>query len=131
MSGKSAFFALAFWICSIGLVPAIAQDAGVSGIPHGPGSIGGVNNSINDPSGIGNAAKVPPPPAPHIAAPVVPNAAPVFSSRLSSRSAPTVRRVYGRTASLSRREFRRTSARAAIRTQDKLLDQKMSICKGC
>src|SRR5450631_1083660 len=125
MSGKSAFFALAFWVCSIGLVPAIAQDAGVSGIPHGPGSIGGVNNSINDPSGIGNAAKISPPPAPNITAPAVPNAAPVFSSRLSSRSAPTVRRVYGRTASLSRREFRRTSARAVIRTQDKLLDQKL------
>ena len=131
MSGRSAFFALAFGLCLIGPVPALAQDAGVSGIPHGPGSIGGVNNSINDPSGIGNAAKVSPPPAPHIAAPVVPNAAPVFSSRLSSRSAPTVRRVYGRTASLSRREFRRTSARAVIRTQDKLLDQKLSICRGC
>ena len=130
MSGKSAFFALAFGLCLIGPVPAVAQDAGVSGIPHGPGSIGGVNNSINDPSGIGNAAKIPPLPAPNITAPVVPNAAPVFSSRLSPRSVPTVRRVYGRTASLSRREFRRTS-RSVIRTQDRLLDQKMSICRGC
>jgi hypothetical protein len=131
MSGKSAFFALAFWVCSIGLAPAFAQDAGVSGIPHGPGSIGGVNNSINDPSGIGNAAKVSPPPAPHIAAPVVPNAAPVFSSRLSSRSAPTVRRVYGRNASLSRRDFRRFSGRAAVGARDKQLDREFSICRGC
>ena len=131
MFGKSAFFALAFWVCSIGLVPAIAQDAGVSGIPHGPGSIGGVNNSVNDPSGIGNAAKIAPPPSPNITAPVVPNAAPVVSSRLSPRSTPIVRRVYGRTASLSRRELRRSSARSVIRTQDRLLDQKMSICRGC
>jgi hypothetical protein len=131
MSGKSAFFALVFGFCSIGPAPAFAQDAGVSGIPHGPGSIGGVNNSINDPSGIGNATKISPPPAPNITAPVVPNAGPVFSSRLSSRSAPMVRRVYGRTASLSRREFRLSSARAAIRTRDKLLDQKLSICRGC
>jgi hypothetical protein len=131
MSGKSAFFALALGFCSIGAtVPAFAQDAGVSGIPHGPGSIGGVNNSINDPSGIGNAAKIPSPPAPNITTPVVPNAGPVFSSRLSQRSTPMVRRVYGRTGSLSRREFRRTS-RAAVRTRDKLIDQKMSICRGC
>ena len=130
MFGKSASFALAFWICSIGLGPAFAQDAGVSGIPHGPGSIGGVNNSINDPSGIGNAAKVPPPPAPNITAPVVPNAGPVFSSRLSPRSTPIVRRVYRRSASWSRRDFR-LSSRSAVRTRDRLLDQKMSICRGC
>ena len=127
MFGKSALFALAFGLCSIGLVPTFAQDAGVSGIPHGPGSIGGVNNSINDPSGIGNAAKIAPLPAPAIAAPVVPNVGPVFSSRLSPRSTPIVRRIYRRTASLSRREFRR----AAIGTRDRLLDQKMSICRGC
>jgi len=36
----------------------IAGDAGVSGIPQGPGSAGGLNNSVNDPSGIGNAARI-------------------------------------------------------------------------
>jgi hypothetical protein len=128
MFGKPALFALAFGFCSILPVPAFAQDAGVSGIPHGPGSIGGVNNSINDPSGIGNAARIAPPASPTIAPPAVPNAGPVVSSRSSQRSTPTVRRLYGRTASLSRRELRRTSA---VRTQDRLLDQKMSICRGC
>jgi hypothetical protein len=131
MSCKSALFALAFRLCSIGIVPAFAQDAGVSGIPHGPGSVGGVNNSINDPSGIGNAAKIAPLPSPNITAPVVPNAGPVVSSRLSSSSTRIVRRVYRRTASLSRRELRRSSARAAIGNRDRLLDQKMSICRGC
>ena len=131
MVGKSALFALAFGLCLIGPVPAFAQDAGVSGIPHGPGSIGGVNNSINDPSGIGNAAKIAPLPGPNITAPVVPSAAPVFSNRLSPRSVPVVRRVYGRTAALSRRELRRSSGRAAVRTRDRLLDRNFSICRGC
>ena len=131
MFGKSAFFALALVSCSIGPVPTFAQDAGVSGIPHGPGSIGGVNNSINDPSGIGNAARIAPPPSPNITAPVVPTVAPMVSSRMSPRSTPTVRRVYGRTASLSRREFRRSSARGAVRVRNRLLDQNLSICKGC
>jgi hypothetical protein len=38
-----------------------AGTTGVSGIPPGPGNVGGNNNSINDPSGIGNASKVAPP----------------------------------------------------------------------
>ncbi len=38
-----------------------AGTTGVSGIPAGPGSVGGNNNSINDPSGVGNAAKMPTP----------------------------------------------------------------------
>jgi hypothetical protein len=42
----------------------VTSRHGVSGIPSGPGSVGGVNNSVNDPSGIGNASKVPPPPPP-------------------------------------------------------------------
>jgi hypothetical protein len=128
MFGKSAFFALALGFCSIGAMPACAQDAGVSGISHGPGSIGGVNNSINDPSGVGNAAKIAPLPAPNISAPGVPTAAPVFSGR---RSAPAAARAYRRTASLSRREWRGRAGRAAVRERDRLLDQKMTICRGC
>jgi hypothetical protein len=86
MFGKSAFLALAF-AASL-MAPCLAQragDAGVSGIPHGPGSIGGVNNSVNDPSGIGNAARIQPPPSPKIAVPVVPSTAPMVSSRPSLR----------------------------------------------
>jgi len=37
-----------------------------------PGSAGGLNNSVNDPSGIGNAAKIQSPPPPSMAIPVVP-----------------------------------------------------------
>ncbi len=38
---------------------ALAQDAGVSGIAPGPGNARGLNGSVNDPSGIGNAATAP------------------------------------------------------------------------
>jgi hypothetical protein len=38
-----------------------AGASAVNGIPPGPGRPGGVNNSVSDPSGIGNAAKMPPP----------------------------------------------------------------------
>src|SRR6202011_6406640 len=95
MFGKSAFLALASVASLMAPIESLAQragDAGVSGIPHGPGSIGGVNNSANDPSGIGNAAKIRPPPSPSIAVPVVPSAAPIVSSRPSSRSTQIVKR---------------------------------------
>jgi hypothetical protein len=38
-----------------------AGTTGISGVPAGPGSVGGNNNSINDPSGVGNASRVPAP----------------------------------------------------------------------
>ena len=128
MFGKSSFFALAFVICLA--APALAQDAGVSGIPRGPGSAGGLNNSVNDPSGIGNAARIPAPPPPSMAVPVVPSAAPSVSSRVYSRPGPIVRRATRQEARASRREFRRSSTRAS-RAREKLLDSKFSICRGC
>jgi hypothetical protein len=130
MFGKSTFLALAFVASLMAPIKSLAQragDAGVSGIPRGPGSIGGVNNSANDPSGIGNAAKIQPPPSRSIAVPVVPSTAPMVSSRPSPRSMPIVKRG---TATLSSREFRRSSAHAAIRA-NKPLDRKLSICRGC
>jgi hypothetical protein len=133
MFGKSAFLALAFVASLMAPIKSLAQgagDAGVSGIPHGPGSIGGVNNSVNDPSGIGNAAKIQPPPSPSMAVPVVPSTASTVSSRLSPRSTPIVTRVNRRTTVLSSREIRRSSAHAAIRA-NKPLDRKLSICRGC
>jgi hypothetical protein len=142
MFGKSAVLALAMALAMalalaaslMAPVQSLAQgagDAGVSGIPHGPGSVGGVNNSINDPSGIGNAARIQPLPAPRIAAPTVPSTAPLVSGRPSSRSMPIVKRVNRGAAILSSRELRRSSARAAIRARNKPLDRKLSICTGC
>jgi hypothetical protein len=130
MFGKSAFFALAFLVALIDPMESFAQDAGVSGIPRGPGSAGGLNNSVNDPSGVGNAARIQPPAPPSTAVPVVPSA-PTVSGRLSPRSAPIVTKVNRRTV-FSRRELRRSSSHASIRrARDKPLDRTLSICRGC
>lgn len=130
MFGKSAFFVSAMVLAAGLAAPAksFAQDAGVSGI-RGPGSAGGLNNSVNDPSGIGNAARIPPPP--NIAVPAVPSAAPMVSTRASPAVTPRVRRVKQRGESLSRREVRRASSRAPARTRTKSIDSKFSICRGC
>ena len=104
-----------------------AQDAGVSGIPPGPANARGFNGSISDPSGIGNAAKVPAIPPPTIT-PVIPPAvsAPVAIRTLPMRSAVKMRRPR-----VGASRLRGAAARAAIGEQDRLLDRKLSICRGC
>lgn len=131
MFGKPAFLVLALVATMTVSMKSFAQDAGVSGIPHGPGSAGGLNNSVNDPSGIGNAARIPPPPQPSIAVPVIPSASPMVSTRVSPVATPRVRRVKQRSETSSRREFRRASAHAPARARSKPLDGKFSICRGC
>ena len=105
-----------------------AQDAGVSGIPPGPGNARGLNGSISDPSGIGNAAKVPaiPPPA------ISPVPIPTLSSPTATyRTFPAQRAVKMRRTRLAARS-RPSATRAAVREQDKLLNGKIpSICRGC
>jgi hypothetical protein len=49
-----------------------AGNLPISGIPPGPANIGGLNNVLADPSGIGNASKMAPLPPPHITVPVIP-----------------------------------------------------------
>jgi hypothetical protein len=44
----------------------------ISGVPPGPANAGGINNVGVDPSGIGNASKMPPLPPPRISVPVIP-----------------------------------------------------------
>jgi len=131
MFGRSASFALvlALAFCLTAPVKSFAQDAGVSGIPRGPGSAGGLNNSVNDPSGIGNAARIPPPP-PNIAVPAVPTAAPMSSTRVSPAVRPRVK-INRRAATATRRELRRSSARAPARARSKPVESKFNICRGC
>lgn len=127
--GRSAFLALVLAGSLTAPATSPAQDAGVSGI-RGPGSAGGLNNSVNDPSGVGNAARVPAPPPPNISVPTVPSAAPMVSTRVS----PAVRargRINRRAATASRSELRRSSVRAPARTRSKPVDGKFSICRGC
>ena len=107
---------------------AFAQDAGVSGIPRGPGNAGGLNNSLNDPSGVGNAAKVAPPAAPSLNPPANPSGFPPASSRAAPSSASTL-------GTRTRRVGRHLSGRAAaaaLNENDRLLNRKLkSICRGC
>jgi hypothetical protein len=61
---------------------------------------------------------------------VVPSAAATVSSR-PSPSSMRVTRVNRRVATMSRREFRRSSARVSVRSRDRLRDGTLSICRGC
>lgn len=101
-----------------------AGTAGVNGIPIGPGAGTGLNNSLNDPSGFGNAAKMPPLPSqatvpaiPQGATSGAPVSAPVVVTRISPRQLESLRGA---------------RARATIRNRDRLLDKGVtSICRGC
>jgi hypothetical protein len=128
MFGRSLFFALTL-SCSLASLTSLAQDAGVSGIPRGPGNVGGLNNSINDPSGAGNRIAAPPPPS--MAVPTVPSAAPAISPRVPPGSARVVKRVDDLEPT-PRKKSRRKAAREAAHVDDKQLDRKLrSICRGC
>src|SRR5258708_12529590 len=58
----------------------------ISGIARGPANAGGMNNSVVDPSGLGNASKVAPQPQPHI--PAVPIARTPRSPKPPAPSSP-------------------------------------------
>jgi hypothetical protein len=106
-----------------------AQDAGVSGIPPGPANARGLNGSVNDPSGIGNAARVPAIPPPAIT-PVMP---PAVSPSASYRVPPVQRAVKIRRTRFAASRLHRAPARAtAVRQQGKRLDGSIpNICRGC
>jgi len=110
--------------------PSFAQDAGVSGIPSGPGNVNGLNGSIRDPSGIGNASRMPSLPRPSTA-PVTPSVS--AGSRSAIRPGLTrvrVARGY-RTRFMSARA-RHRAERAAVKENDRLLKHGVtSICRGC
>ena len=129
MNVRLRLFALIMATSLICAPLAFAQDAGVSGIPRGPGNAGGLNNSLNDPSGVGNAAKVAPPAAPSLSPPANPSGFPPASSRAAPSSASTLgtRTRVGRHQRLSG-----PAAAAALNENDRLLNRKLkSICRGC
>jgi hypothetical protein len=79
MSRTPVKIALAFLVFLAAPAASFARMAGepgmgnvpISGIAPGPANAGGMNNVTVDPSGIGNAARMAPPP-PRISVPVVP-----------------------------------------------------------
>ena len=114
-----------------------AQDAGVSGIPQGPGNANGLNGSLRDPSGIGNAAKIPALPQPTIT-PVRPPALAPSAGYRSYSPAYSYRPVRVRHTAKAKRTrhaatgSHRASARAHVNDEDKKIDRKIiSICRGC
>jgi hypothetical protein len=127
MIGRAAVISVA--VLGLLATPAPAQDAGVSGIPPGPANARGLNGSVSDPSGIGNAAKVPAIPPPVISpAPVPTLAAPAATYR----TFPVQRSVRMRRTRLAASGSRHSATRAAVRENDRLLDHKItSICRGC
>jgi hypothetical protein len=135
MTGRSAFVMLTLLCLVVAPVRSTAQDAGVSGIPPGPGNVNGLNGSIRDPSGIGNAAKMPPLPEQHSAiTPVQPpfagGSSPGAYQALPYRR-PFIRTRQGRFGK-SRSRYDRAIERAAVKENDRLLDRKLTtICRGC
>ena len=128
MTGRAALLSVAVLCLLAAPSRSPAQDAGVSGIPPGPGNARGLNGSVSDPSGIGNAAKVPAIPPPAISPVPVPT---VSSPTAGYRTFPAQRAVKMRRTRLATRS-RPSATRAAVREQGKLLNGKVpSICRGC
>jgi hypothetical protein len=133
MTGRLAFVTLTLLCLIIAPGNSPAQDAGVSGIAPGPGNVNGTNGSIRDPSGVGNAARMPALPQPSITPVVPPTVSPsaAYEGSLGQRSARPGRTRLVRYR-FARSKYGHTAERAAVRENDKLLDRKLtSICKGC
>jgi hypothetical protein len=133
MTPRLAFVSFALLCLAVAPAPSPAQDAGVSGIPSGPGNVNGLNGSIRDPSGIGNAAKMPVLPQPNLS-PVVPPAAAALSGTSVYGSLPPEGVTQPRLVRprFARSRYGRRAVRAAVRENNRLLDRKLTtICRGC
>jgi hypothetical protein len=110
--------------------PSFAQDAGVSGIPPGPGNVNGLNGSVRDPAGIGNASRMPALPRPSTA-PVTPSVG--TAGRATLRPGVTrVRVARGHRSRFMSAHARHRAERAAVKENDRLLKHGVvSICRGC
>jgi len=124
---------LAATLATLVATASLAQDAGVSGVPPGPGNVNGLNGSVRDPSGIGNAAKMPPLPEPTIR-PVTPTTvAPLNATRpLLRQGSVRVGAMKPRRMRVASAHARRGAEHAAIKENDRLLNRGItSICRGC
>ena len=135
--GQLAFLSVALLCLLAAPSRAPAQDAGVSGIPPGPANARGLNGSVNDPSGIGNAAKMPALPSPRIAPVPVPTVSPSagyrsFSPAAGYRPLQVQRVAKGKRTRHAATKSSRAAAKAHASDEDKQIDRKIiSICRGC
>jgi hypothetical protein len=127
VTGRAALLAIAVLGLLAAPSRAPAQDAGVSGIAPGPANARGLNGSVNDPSGIGNAGRVPAI-APPTITPVMP---PTVSPPAAYRTFQVQRAVKLRRTRVAASRSRRSTAKAQVSEQDKLDRKMMSICRGC
>jgi hypothetical protein len=133
LATRGSSLVLAAAIATFLATASLAQDTGVSGIAPGPGNVNGLNGSIRDPSGIGNAARMPALPQPAIR-PVTPTTvAPLNSTRPMLRQGSVrVRAVKQRRTRFASSHARHGAERAAVRENDRLLNHGVtSICRGC
>ena len=135
--GRGAVVSLSVLCLLASLTRSPAQDAGVSGIPPGPGNVNGLNNSIRDPSGIGNAAKIPALPQPTITPVRPPALAPSagyrsYSPAYSYRPIHVRPTVKTKRTRLATKKSHRSAVSAHVSKQDKRIDHGVvSICRGC
>jgi hypothetical protein len=127
MVGRVALVAVALLALLVAPGRLPAQDAGVSAIAPGPGNARGLNGSINDPSGIGNAAKIPALPQPKIA-PVLP---PVMSPSATYRPLPMQGAVKIRRTRIATSGLHRLTTRPVSKKDGRLDRDTISICRGC
>jgi hypothetical protein len=134
INGSVMLMAAAMLLALASPFPALAQGTDVSGIPAGPGNAArGLNGSVLDPSGIGNASRVAPLPQPNLN-PVSPPrmSTPTASARLppagtvgTSSRLSDVPEHYG-----ARRP--RHPDRHTVSARDREIDRKIvGICRGC
>lgn len=104
-----------------------AGNSSISGIPAGPAN----NPTVYDPSGIGNAGRSPSLPS-QAAIPVTP-ASPGFGNTvLTPRSGARPARVRAvRGAEVRAPRSARSKGRASVTAEQKKIDSKFSICRGC
>jgi hypothetical protein len=136
MTGKATFASLAILCLLACPASSPAQDAGVSGIAPGPGNVNGLNGSIRDPSGIGNAARVPALPQPTITPVMPPAVAPSAGYRYSPPAYidRPIRVERADRTKRSRHASRRShrGANSHVGKQDSRVDYGVtSICRGC
>jgi hypothetical protein len=109
---------------AVGSPNAGSAGAGTAGVPSGPANVGGLNNSIDDPSGAGNAGKV-------VSRP--PTGTNGLGTANSSGSSMTIGLAGGgAVGSGTAATGPQTDSDVAIDKEDKAIDHKLkSICKGC
>ena len=120
----------------------------MSGVPSGPANPGGINNSLNDPSGAGNASKVPTAPGTNSAGTTISTGSGSTGSATSSSSATSAGRssdslttgyASGRPSGSAKERIDGTITHSPERpgdvetkAEDYAVDKKIkSICRGC